>query len=196
MCLVTTNKDGLISDKPVMCYKLYGKDEADNFISPFQGTCYHLKEGDEVIAEESEKIEESCGYYGLGPGFIHATTERWMPFFVCTLDRDVLLELLEENVDEQHVDEVLERVMSYLTRYHRFCEMEIPAGERYWVEVDMELPQKGICSHKMIFRREYKIGGKSDLMGLIYNAYLSESTDRSKQERWKQLIEKYKAKGE
>ena len=195
MCLVTKNKEGLVSDKPIVCYKLYDKDKEDGFVSPFQGTCYNLKEGDEVVAEEPEEIRESPnrGYYELGHGFIHATTERWMPVFVSREMRHLIHTILENvlslNLDEQDIDDELEETIKFLAQYYRLCEMEIPAGERYWMEVDMELLQKGICSNKMIFKREYKITKKSELLSIANRMVLSKTKIQT-------LIEKYKEKGE
>lgn len=136
MCLYTTNKEGLVSDKPVKCYKLYYEGIEDTFIAPFQGKRYKLKEGDEIIAEDPEEIKESPdgGPYGLGRGFIHATTERWMPVFVSGFVRDTLGRLFQPNKDGEYVDEILETVISYLRKCLRLCEMEIPSGERYWIE--------------------------------------------------------------
>lgn len=150
MCLVTKNKEGLVSDKPVVCYKLYCKDKEDRFVSPFQGSCYELKEGDEVIAEGPKEINKNpCeGCYDLGPGFIHATTERWMPVYVngnayCLIS-NVFTNFLTWNKSEQDIDKELDEIIKFLERYERLCEMEIPAGERYWVEEDMVLLQRGI----------------------------------------------------
>lgn len=162
MCLITKNVEGEVSDKPVVCYKMYNIDVNGRFVSPFQGVCYNLKEGDEIIAGCSEEIKKSPneGYYGLGQGFIHATTERWMPVFVSGLIHDNLGRLFQPNKDEQYVDETLGKIISYLTTCHMLCEMEIPAGERYWKEKDTDLLQRGIRSHRMIFRRDEQLLNK------------------------------------
>lgn len=198
MCLVTKNKEGLVSNEPVVCYKLYNKDREGRFVSPFRGICYNLKEGDEVIAEGLKEIKTNpCEvYYDLGEGFIHATTERWMPLFLLGsthyLIRGVLENFLSLNLGKQCVDEELEETINYLAQHYRLCEMEIPTGERYWIEENIESFQRGICSNKMIFKREYKISKKSELLSIAIKMFFNEV----EKERIQKLIEKYKEKGE
>lgn len=200
MCLFTEDKEGLVSDKPVACYKLYRRGKKGQLVSFYTYAKYNLKEGDEVIAEGPDlfKALEDDDYWTLGQGFIHAYTKGNQGLTLNMIDMQCNVISVYQIVDQNRedfavlpIDVCLDAILEKLKDYC-ICEMEIPASERHW----FGSRRVNVCAKKMLFKKEVKINKKSELIEFICNAYLPESADKSRQEHWKQVIDKYKAKGE
>ena len=75
-------------------------------------------------------------------------------------------------------DSALERVLAELSALS-LCEMEIPAGERYWIGENGD-----ICAHRMILKKKFKLTKKSELlelMSLLGVCYCQELIDAYKE---------------
>lgn len=187
MCLITKNKEGLVSDESVVCYKLYQNNVHRQMISPFMGERYNLKEGDEIVAKEGPIVNRmKFKQYMLAQGFIHAVKNKekalqydlvvWKAIdfvLMCMKGQKALWRCI--------TDSALERALEELSAVS-LCEMEIPAGEKYWIGENGD-----ICAHRMILKRKVRITKKSELLELICLFGVCDCQE---------LIGKYKAKGE
>lgn len=203
MCLVTKNKDGYVSDKPITCYKIYRRCSDGSVASFYMSSVVHLNEGDEVVAEGKAKFTRntSNNCFELGIGFIHAIEEKWMTLIVpvFTFDKigSIALELsFTENAEQiEYIDICLNVILEHLKNLV-LCEMEIPAGERYWIEEGRAgmMAERDICARRMIFKKEFKIEKKSEILNMIRVIY-SDCFREDTYEVIGNIIEKYKAKG-
>lgn len=205
MCLYAKNKDGYVSEEPIKCYKVYRRRSDGGMESFYRFNIVHLKEGDEVVAEGEAEFTRSPAYgnyFELGRGFIHAVKEKCItllvPEFMCEQVQEIIRQIYTINKDHQIkcIDDSLCEIVRYLKGLH-LCEMEIPAGERYWVEEYYAgmLGEGDVCAQRMIFKKEFEINKKSEILSLIWEIY-SDSFTENANETVRNLIEEYKAKGE
>lgn len=144
MCLLAKKIEGEVSNKPVKCYKVYRKIIGGELESFYKYGGYDLKEGDEITGEGATVIVKddsvSRTIYQLLGGFIHGWKEQedcvemlvaWLSYYTSASET--------ENEYMSQFFETYEGVC--------ICEMEIPAGEKYWVE-----ECDGICAKRMIYR--------------------------------------------
>lgn len=204
MCLFTKNKDGYVSDKPIVCYKIYRRRPDGSVVSFYRSSVAHLNEGDEVVAEGVAKFNQYprdlC--FKLGEGFIHGIEEKWMtlivPVFTFGKIGDIALKLsFTENAGQiEYIDICLNDILKYLKDLV-LCEMEIPAGERYWIEEGRAgmMAERDICARRMIFKKEFKINKKSEILNMISVIY-SDCFREDTYEVIGNIVEEYKAKGE
>ena len=169
MCLYTAAKEGQMSKEPRSCYRFYERGSKGEMISPFMRTSYRLKEGDEVVAEGIDVSDEVFGQSRvLGEGYIHAFGKKFMILLTSfgeVWDKVMsvvgcFVESSLKELDYEELDEALNEVLNRLGKLV-LCEMEIPAGERYWVGIN-----KDICARRMIFRKEI-ILKKSEILRLL-----------------------------
>ena len=205
MCLTTKNKEGLVSDEAIKCYKVYLKGEEDGVIkSLVQGTEYCVKEGDVIEAEGRECMDMKdyeTGPWTLGEGYIHAFRTRYgiLPALSwnygaikAIMNNEGYLTQAERSTIERLLDILLCTIDSVI-----LYEMEIPVGERYWIGVAGD-----ICAKKMILAKEFKITKRSKLLELImenhYDTYalITEQRTRGVIKKYEDLIKEYKEKGE
>ena len=202
MCLTTTKIQGEGSDKPIKRYKRCERLVDGVLRSYFVRMIYKIKKGDAVVAEDTERIEDVLKGYQLHNGFIHAVREKplLLTYIVGMWTKASKLhglmwqlldggnrEVLESKIDRR-LDEILEIVSSIV-----LCEMEIPAGEKYWLGEDGD-----ICAKKMILGEEFKVK-KSELIMWIYTAFAFNCCVYRKEEVLEECLkwsEKYKEKGE
>ena len=205
MCLYTNNKEGLVNTEPVTCYRVYRKGANGVFMSPFQGTRYNLKEGDEVVAQgetEFKRGSDFGGCFKLGIGFIHAVREKNIIFFLFLSMSEQIEQIVSEIFSmskvrsTKRIDKCLLEILAYL-RGLALCEMEIPAGERHWVEEyhTGKFSKSDICARRMIFKKEFQIDKKSEMLNIIWEVY-SDSFGEKENNSIRNLIEKYREKGE
>lgn len=194
MCLRPLFGDtiGEIAHKPIKCYKAYYKQESGKLQSFVSKEVYDGVEGDVIEAKES--VEPSLE---MSIGFIHAYKGPYYILFTLALDFyavEIALELrhprynLDEYVDYMEISESLKIIHQLLDKSICFCEMEIPAWERYWEGRDGD-----VCARKMVLKKRF-VYNKSDILKLIQEHFQSERP--SVRRRYEELIEKYKAKGE
>ena len=173
MCLVTKNIEGEISNEPIKCYKLYEQGvRKDEIFSPIIYACYNTKK-DKVIYGEGDftaikKSEAFTDEWYLRAGYIHAYREKYRLFYASKLLRincHEVVRLMKRTWDgdvaalvDMRLGEMLEMLDSYA-----LYQMEIPAGERYWMGECCD-----ICARKMVLKRRIKIRKKSELLKWIY----------------------------
>lgn len=172
MCLTTKNKEGLVSDEPIKCYKIYQKGEEDGVIkSIVQGTEYCVKEGDVIEAEGTGDVRKKSSdtnddAWILDEGYIHAVRTRYGILPILTWNYGVIKAIMgnegylmqaERSTIECLLDNLLCTINSVV-----LYEMEIPVGERYWIGVAGD-----ICAKRMVLAREFKITKRSELLELI-----------------------------
>lgn len=207
MCLTTKNKEGLVSEEPIKCYKIYRKGEEDGVIkSLVQSAKYCVKEGDVIEAEGRGDVRKKSSdtnddTWILDEGYIHAVRARYLIFPMLTwnyglikaiMDNEGYLTQVERSIIERLLD-ILLCTMDSVILY----EMEIPVGERYWIGVAGD-----ICAKKMILAKEFKITKRSKLLELImenhYDTYplITEQRMRGVIKKYEDLIKEYKEKGE
>lgn len=202
MCLTTTNIQGEVSDKPIKCYKIYERLADGVLTSYFVRMIYKIKKGDTVVAEDTERIEDVLKGYQLHNGFIHAMREKPL-LLTCLVGmygkasklHMLMLQLLDggnREVLEPKIDRRLNEILDIVSSIV-LCEMEIPAGEKYWLGEDGD-----ICAKKMILGEEFKVK-KSELIMWIYTAFDFNCCVYRKEEVLEECLrwsEKYKKKGE
>ena len=145
----------------------------------------------------------------LGEGYIHGVKRDHMLFDM----EDQLMASIEkicyhitrfQNADLNFLNVLLDDMLNKMNHFC-LCEMEIPAGERYWIGRMRENGMIDICARRMIFKREIKFN-KSELLEKLYQLHTiydwSPEEDEVwwlplvKKQRWDSVMEKYKAKGE
>ena len=195
MCLITKNTKGYVSDRPKTCYKVYMKADDGELVSYYMRAKCGLIEGDEVIAEgygNIERVGTNSKNGSLGEGFIHALSLEYKLLRVdlgtWLLYRDVLRILGE--IVEIGLDRALDNLLRVLDGLC-WCEMEIPAGERYWIGIDGD-----ICAKRMIFKKDITPRKKSKLLDMIIKEYNCINDTSKNIEKLESLIETYKEKGE
>lgn len=207
MCLTTKNKEGLVSDEPIKCYKIYQKGEEDGVIkSIVQGTEYCVKEGDVIEAEGTGDVRKKSSdtnddAWILDEGYIHAVRTRYGILPILTWNYGVIKAIMgnegylmqaERSTIECLLDNLLCTINSVV-----LYEMEIPVGERYWIGVAGD-----ICAKRMVLAREFKITKRSELLELIMEnhydtyAFITGQRMRGVIKKYEDLIKEYKEKGE
>lgn len=195
MCLYTNNKEGTIAKEPITCYKVYKKGEDEGMVSYYKEVKYDLKEGDEVVAEGDEVTGRDSlvpGWWKIGKGFIHALSLNFTLLGIGIEQSSLyrrIIKLIEKGIVKEldtELDEAIGKLMSVLDTLY-WCEMEIPAGERYWTG-----NYDAICAKRMIFKREITPRKKSELLAAMINEsyYTRETPDVIK--KLKSLMETYK----
>lgn len=194
MCLRPLFGDtiGEIAHKPIKCYKAYYKQESGKLQALVSKEVYDGVEGD--VVEANETVVPSLE---MSIGFIHAykDPDDLMYLFgvnVYAFQIEDALENpsynLDEYVDYIKIGESLKMIHQLLNKATCWCEMEIPAGERYWKGRDRD-----VCARKMVLKKKFTYN-KSDILKMIQDHFQSKRP--SVRRRYKELIEEYKAKGE
>lgn len=199
MCLITKNTEGCVSDRPKTCYKVYMRGDDGKLVSYYMREKYGLMEGDEILAEGKGDIE----HYGvmpnvwtLGEGFIHAVERKCYMLFVSLIVR-MNNEFISARVTNSsrinmaEIDEALDIIKKELDSLC-LCEMEIPIGERYWMDEDRFGERRTLCARKMIFKREIKLEKKSDILEMIYELCYIKREKPEVRDKWESLIETYR----
>lgn len=193
MFIITPNEEGCISENPIRCFQARLINECN------------VKEGD-LIEGKGECTIATCGVgrFILEGGFVYASSNLSAVIHYLTWFKHKLLAIHEMITDEDgmdiyekmletgYFDTFLNPVLNFIKKYC-ICELEVPAGEVYW-EGDYV---QDVCSKRMILRKKQEITRKSELLDLTLK-YMSEQGPISEgtKERYMELIEKYKAKGE
>lgn len=193
MCLrpLFGNTVGKITDEPVKCYKAYYKEKSGNLRTLVAKEVYEGIEGDVITAKEN--VEPSSE---MSIGFIHAYKEPYDFMYMFGLNlyaariEDILVNPsydLDEYVDYEEIDDKVDYLKQYIDTIC-LCEMEIPVWERHWEGVDGD-----ICAKRMILKKRL-VYNKSDILKMIQGYFHSERPNVRR--RYRELIEKYKSKGE
>lgn len=207
MCLTTKNKEGLVSDEPIKCYKIYQKGEEDGVIkSLVQGTEYCVKEGDVIEAEGTGDVRKKSSdtnddAWILDEGYIHAVRTRYGILPILTWNYGVIKAIMDNEgfltqVERSNIEHLLNVILCTMDSVVLY-EMEIPVGERYWNGVHGD-----ICAKRMILAKEFKITKRSKLLELImenhYDTYalITGQRMRGVMKKYEDLIKEYKEKGE
>ena len=201
MCLLTKNKEGIVSDEPKRCYKLYRRCSDGRMTSFYTYKSYEMKEGNEIVAEGgglmvNNQYNKESWY--LEEGYIHAMEEECflltMPFMVSHNTASMIEKVIKcPGRDLEKIDKMLDDIKKDLEEFY-ICEMEIPAGERYWVGTSGD-----VCARRMVFKKEIKLENKFEVSDLVYSYYLA-TTEKEEIWRtevgWKFVFDRYKEKGE
>lgn len=166
MCLITKNPNGEISEQPIKCYKYYEKVltpksiESDSVVwcghvvSPYMGELHMLDEEGAVISARGVCLTERNGEDAiLGVGFLHAYKNLYGVLGDMigryTIGSPMILPLISSSFGLSYLWNIWEHMD--VNRLY-ICEMEIPAGERYYVGTNEDL-----CTRTMIFKKEIKV---------------------------------------
>lgn len=165
MCLTTRNGEGFVAKEPIKCYKYYRIFRKKNVIySSNRYVEYDFKTGMMIEAEENPVITDMGGMFTLGIGFIHAFREF-----------DFACKKIYEGISESAFDAVRRQVIpgkDYFmnlfddlwnneTESYCICEMEIPAGEKYYMGKFGD-----ICARRMILKKELTLDKIECLKGV------------------------------
>ena len=109
-----------------------------------------LEKDREVIAKGGGEITKHILWtdsYCLSAGYLHGITEPYLLLDLLNILVNPMINALCHGCKEKFKSEV-DKAMSDIDPNALICEMEIPAGERYWEGVT-----GGICAKRMIFKR-------------------------------------------
>ena len=159
MCLFTKDKEGQVSDKPVVCYKYYIR-RPGCLRSPYARVEYKIKPGDEVVAEGKAIFKKRPGdpvdYYSVSEGVIHGCRQVKNLYYCLFWRYDgKLFKMLRRVCDSDNFDSLDRKMDKYLEEIsgkYALCEMEIPAGERYWIGKDGD-----VCARRMVYKRDVEL---------------------------------------